>query len=184
MIRLLRRPFNTGHRFDSTAAYNLGHPRKEEKAPGGGPYEGETSVRQVDVVGAVIANGVGEILCAQRSPEMGHGGLWEFPGGKIEPGETPAESLRREIQEELGCEITVGEQVADVTYAYPELAIRLITYHARLMEGQPTPREHAELRWLPVTELDDLDWAPADVPTVQRLQQEEGAGHRSTGFSG
>ncbi|HEY8347406.1 MAG TPA: (deoxy)nucleoside triphosphate pyrophosphohydrolase [Symbiobacteriaceae bacterium] len=129
-------------------------------------------MRQIDVVGAVIENEAGHILCARRSPHMAQGGLWEFPGGKIEAGESPAESLRREIREELGCEITVGPQVADVTYAYPDRVVRLITYRARLVSGQPTPREHAELRWLPPGELHRLTWAPADLPTVRRLQEE------------
>lgn len=129
-------------------------------------------MKQINVVGAVIQNQAGEILCARRSQKMAHGGLWEFPGGKIEPHETPEESLQREIREELGCDIAVGQQVADVTYCYPNQAVRLITYRARLLRGQPTPREHAELRWLPVDQLGDLEWSPADLPTVRRLQAE------------
>jgi len=128
-------------------------------------------VEQINVVGAVIQNQAGEVLCAKRSPKMAQGGLWEFPGGKIEPNETPEESLQREIREELGCEIAVGPQVADITYTYPNQVVRLITYRARLMGGQPTPREHAELRWVPVPQLSALEWAPADVPTVRRLQE-------------
>ena len=128
-------------------------------------------MKQVDVVGAVIANEQGEILCAQRSGTMAQPGLWEFPGGKIEPGESPAESLKREIREELRCEIEVGDLVADITYPYPHLTVRLITYRARLVSGSPPPAEHARLAWLPVTELGGLDWAPADIPTVERLQR-------------
>jgi len=135
------------------------------------------AVRQVDVVGAVIENEAGEVLCARRSDAMGRGGLWEFPGGKIEPGESPEESLRREIREELGCEIAVGEQIAEAVHGYPDLVVRLITYRARLTGGLPEAREHAELRWVPVGRLGELEWAPADLPTVRRLQ-------RSTGFSG
>jgi len=127
-------------------------------------------MRQVDVVGAVIQNEAGEVLCARRAPGKAQGGLWEFPGGKIEPGERPEESLRREIREELGCDIAVGEQVVEATYRYPDVVVRLITFRARLTRGQPTPREHAELRWLPVADLSRLSWAPADLPTVARLQ--------------
>jgi len=101
---------------------------------------------------------------------MAHGGLWEFPGGKMEPGESPRESLRREIREELGCDIAVDEQVADVTHRYPDLVVRLITFRARLTGGRPTPREHAQLRWVPPAELSALAWSPADVPTVQQMQ--------------
>lgn len=128
-------------------------------------------MKQVDVVGAVIANEQGEILCAQRSESMAQPGLWEFPGGKIEPGESPAECLRREIREELRCEIAVGDLVADVTHPYPTVTVRLITYRARLTAGTPTPAEHARLVWLPVSELGSLTWAPADIPTVERLKQ-------------
>lgn len=129
-------------------------------------------MKQINVVGAVIQNSAGEVLCAKRSPQMAHGGLWEFPGGKMEPSETPEESLQREIREELGCDIAVGQQVVDVTYSYPNQVVRLITYRARLLHGQPTPREHAELRWLPIDQLGTLEWSPADLPTVRQLQAE------------
>ncbi len=126
-------------------------------------------MKRVDVVGAVIWNEAGEVLCALRSAQMAMPGLWEFPGGKIEPGEDPRETLRREIAEELGCVIEVGGQVADVTHAYPDLEVRLITFHARVVEGQPAPREHERLRWVRPEALGNLTWAPADLPTVDRL---------------
>lgn len=126
-------------------------------------------MKQVDVVGAVIVNEAGEVLCAQRSARMAQPGLWEFPGGKIEPGESPAQSLQREIREELGCEIAVGDLVADVLHPYPNITVRLITYKARLVSGTPVPAEHARLAWVPVAELGRLEWAPADIPTVERL---------------
>lgn len=129
-------------------------------------------MRQVDVVGAVIQNEAGEVLCARRAPGAAQGGLWEFPGGKIEPGERPEEALRREIREELGCDIAVGEVVAAATHRYPEIVVRLTTFRARLVRGQPASREHAELRWVPAADLARLDWAPADLPTVERLLAE------------
>ncbi len=136
-------------------------------------------MRQVDVVGAVIENEAGEVLCARRDPEMARGGLWEFPGGKIEPGERPEESLRREIREDLGCDIEVGAPVAEATHRYPDITVRLFTFRARLVGGQPKPREHAELRWVRMADLDQLDWAPADLPTVARLRAEaRGDGER------
>jgi len=133
-------------------------------------------VRRVDVVGAVIQNEAGEVLCARRAPGSARGGLWEFPGGKIEPGERPEEALRREIREELGCEIAVGELVAEATHRYPEIEVRLLTFRARLVAGRPVSREHAELRWVPLARLKELEWAPADLPTVARLQAEAVAG--------
>lgn len=126
-------------------------------------------MKHVDVVGAVIRNDAGEILCALRASGMSMAGLWEFPGGKIEPDETPAASLRREIREELGCEISVGDLIADVTHAYPNLEVHLMTYDAAITGGEPVAREHAELRWVAVADLPGLHWAPADIATVKRL---------------
>jgi 8-oxo-dGTP diphosphatase len=126
-------------------------------------------MKQVDVVGAVIRNDAGEVLCALRAPNMSMAGLWEFPGGKMEPHEAPAESLRREIREELGCEISVGDLVADVTHPYPNVIVHLMTYAATVVGGQPVAKEHAELRWVTPAALSALHWAPADIPTVKRL---------------
>lgn len=144
----------------------------EPRRPVPGPAKEKVLVKQIDVVGAVIRNQVGEVLCARRPLDKSQGGLWEFPGGKVEPGESQAESLQREIREELGCEIVVGQQIADVTYTYPNQVVRLTTYRARLLHGEPTPKEHLELRWLPVNQLGTLEWSPADLPTVRRLQRE------------
>jgi 8-oxo-dGTP diphosphatase len=96
-------------------------------------------------------------------------GLWEFPGGKIEPAEVPEETLRREIREELDCVIQVGAMVADTTYQYPNLIVRLMTFYAAVIQGEPTPSEHEKLVWLPRTQLSELNWAPADIPTVEKL---------------
>jgi len=126
-------------------------------------------MKLVEVAGAVIFNDKNEILCAQRSPSMVLPGLWEFPGGKIEPGESQEECLVREIREELDCLIEVRERIADVTHQYPDVAVRLITFKARIMAGTPSPKEHARLVWLPPSELASLDWAPADMPTVRAL---------------
>jgi 8-oxo-dGTP diphosphatase len=130
-------------------------------------------MKKVDVVGAVIVNEKKEVLCALRSQNMSLPGLWEFPGGKIEPDETPEASLIREIQEELSCTIEVGELVADATYEYPTVIVRLITYTALIVDGQPTPNEHEKLVWLPVSELPTLEWAPADLPTIEILTSEK-----------
>lgn len=127
--------------------------------------------KKVRVVGAVIYNEQKQILCALRAPEMSNGGLWEFPGGKIEEGEQPEESLVREIQEELGCTIAVGDQVADIHHEYEKVIVNLLTYKAYIVEGQPYPFEHAQLKWVPLQELSSLNWAPADIPTVERLNK-------------
>ncbi|WP_124726880.1 (deoxy)nucleoside triphosphate pyrophosphohydrolase [Staphylospora marina] len=130
-------------------------------------------MKQVDVVGAVIRNESGDVLCALRSETMSMPNLWEFPGGKIDPGETPEETLVREIREELGCDIRVGNMVEDTLHDYPGVRVRLITYEATIIRGTPVPREHAELRWLPVSELETLNWAPADIPAVKKIVREQ-----------
>ena len=129
-------------------------------------------MKKIDVVGAVITNEKGEILCALRSQHMSLPGMWEFPGGKIEQGETPEESLVREIREELGCEIKVGDFISDDVYEYPTVAVRLITYFAKVISGTPVPKEHEKLEWVSEADLMKLEWAPADVPTVNKLMKD------------
>ncbi|MCP8968603.1 (deoxy)nucleoside triphosphate pyrophosphohydrolase [Ectobacillus ponti] len=128
----------------------------------------------VKVVGAVTYNESGEILCALRSPDMSLPNLWEFPGGKIEEGEQPEETLVREIQEELDCTVDVYELIADVVHEYPNIIVNLLTYRTKIVSGTPTAKEHAELRWVPLAELHTLEWAPADVPTIEALQHYNG----------
>ncbi|MFD2368856.1 8-oxo-dGTP diphosphatase MutT [Brevibacillus sp. GCM10020057] len=129
-------------------------------------------MKKVDVVGAVITNEEGKILCALRSQQMSLPGMWEFPGGKIEQGETPEETLVREIQEELGCTIQVGEFITDDVYEYPTVAVRLITYFAKVVSGTPVAKEHEKLEWVDYEGLMKLEWAPADLPTIKKLMKE------------
>lgn len=126
--------------------------------------------KTVRVVGAVIYNEQNEILCTLRSPEMSLPNLWEFPGGKIEEGENPEESLVREIQEELECTIEVYEKIEEVHHEYPNVNVNLLTYKAKIIEGEPKAKEHAELKWVPIQELHTLEWASADIPTVEALK--------------
>lgn len=130
-------------------------------------------MKQVHVVGAVIENEQGEILCALRSEQMTLPNVWEFPGGKIEQGESKEQALIREIQEELGCTIAVFEQVADTTHTYEQVIVRLETFLAKITKGQPTLSEHAEMRWVKRANLKDLNWAPADIPAIECLMQQE-----------
>lgn len=116
------------------------------------------------VVGAAIAH-EGLVLCARRGTGP-LAGLWEFPGGKVEQGETPQEALRREVAEELGCRIEVGEEIATAAHCYPFGTVQLTTYACILTEGTPTASEHEDLRWLAPSDLRTLDWAPVDLPTV------------------
>jgi 8-oxo-dGTP diphosphatase len=116
------------------------------------------------VGGAVFA--AGRCLVAQRSAVMSAPNKWEFPGGKVEPGETPAEALVRELFEELAIEVRVGERLGRGRASSGRLVIVLDVYAVELLSGTPTPREHASVRWLRAEELAALDWADADVPIV------------------
>ncbi|KWU58971.1 DNA mismatch repair protein MutT [Bacillus mycoides] len=122
--------------------------------------------KKVSVVGAVIFNEKNEILCALRSPKMSLPNYWEFPGGKINEGEMPQEALVREIKEELGCLIAVGEKIEEVDHEYENIIVHLATYKAYIESGIPKALEHAELIWVHVNNLLGLKWAPADLPTV------------------
>lgn len=128
--------------------------------------------KHVQVVGAVIRNHRNEILCALRSSKMSLSNLWEFPGGKIELHETPSQSLIREINEELKCNIKVKHLVEKTTYEYDAIIVTLHTFEAEIVTGEPIAVEHAELRWVSVSDLDQLEWAPADIPTVEYIKKE------------
>ncbi|MFC7619850.1 (deoxy)nucleoside triphosphate pyrophosphohydrolase [Microlunatus sp. GCM10028923] len=125
-------------------------------------------IKQIDVVGAVVIR-EGKVLCAQRGPGGALAGLWEFPGGKIETGETAREALEREIREELCCDITVGDEVTTTVHDYDFGRVTLTTYFSDLISGDVRLTEHSDVRWLEPRSLADLDWAPADLPAVERV---------------
>lgn len=127
--------------------------------------------KRINVVGAVLVDGT-RILAAQRGPEMSLAGMWEFPGGKIESGETPKQALQRELQEELNCSASIGEKVATTEYEYDFGIVILTTYYATLDQGEIHLTEHAEVRWVEATELNTLEWAPADIPAVEVVMED------------
>ena len=92
---------------------------------------------------------------------------WEFPGGKIEPGETASEALKRELQEELDIEVRVGDKVAIVEHQYPDFVIRMDAFRCTLVGTQPVLKEHVEMKWCTLEDLRELDWAPADIPIMK-----------------
>ncbi len=117
------------------------------------------------VVGAAIFDAAGRLLAAQRAAPARYAGLWEFPGGKVEAGEAPAEALVRECREELAVEIEVGTLVGQAGIDIGVLQI----YRATIVSGRPQSREHQALRWLAPHELDDVPWIAADRPLVRLL---------------
>ncbi|WBC11861.1 (deoxy)nucleoside triphosphate pyrophosphohydrolase [Micromonospora sp. WMMA1947] len=121
------------------------------------------------VVGAAIIEG-GRVLACERSAPPEVAGRWEFPGGKVEPGEAETDALARECVEELGVRVAIGARVGrDVRMAHGRSVLRV--YAARLLHGdEPKALEHADLRWLSAADLDSVDWLPADVPIVAALR--------------
>jgi 8-oxo-dGTP diphosphatase len=126
----------------------------------------------IRVVGAIIEDDERRILCALRSEQMSMPNLWEFPGGKVDGDEDEPTALRREIQEELGCQIEVGTRFDDVVHEYDSIIVRLVTYKCRITAGVPVATEHAALVWLARPYLNSITWAPADLPTIEKLMGE------------
>ena len=128
----------------------------------------------IRVVAAVIKaeNKQGQpiIFATQRGYGEFKGG-WEFPGGKIEPGETPQEALKREIQEELDTKIKVGSLIDTIEYDYPTFHLSMDCFLAEIESGSLVLKEHEAARWLTREELDSVDWLPADVLLIDTLKQ-------------
>lgn len=121
----------------------------------------------IPVVAAVVVRGERVLLCQRHDGEH-LPLLWEFPGGKIDPGETPEEALVRELREELGVAAKVGAEVADILHHYPEKTVRLRFYRAHI-EGEPTPHVHRAIEWVPLGELSEYAAPPPNGRVIQRL---------------
>lgn len=132
-------------------------------------------MKTIRVVAAVIRaknqDGNPMIFATQR----GYGDLkggWEFPGGKIEAGETPQEALQREIQEELDTKITVGELIDTIEYQYPTFHLSMDCYWCEIITGDLVLKEHEAAKWLTREQLGDVDWLPADMKLIGKLQEQ------------
>ncbi len=124
--------------------------------------------RVVEVVAALILNEAGEVL-AVKCPVHKHGGGWEFPGGKIEPGEAPQAAVAREIAEELGLQVQVGDLLHTVEWDYPAFHLSMRCYLCRIKGGKMQLHEHTEARWLNAAALHSVPWLPADVDILPHL---------------
>ncbi len=119
---------------------------------------------------AVIWNQKGEIIIDRRPPKGIMGGLWEFPGGKIELGETVEECIKREIEEELGIEIEVGSHLITIDHIYTHLHVTLIVHHCRHLSGIPQPLECDEIRAVSLDELEEFDFPEANQKIIAALK--------------
>lgn len=126
------------------------------------------------IVAAAVILGSGRVLLSQRKAGTHLAGAWEFPGGKVEPGEDPRAALARELEEELGITADVGAPVEVTFHAYPEKSVLLLFFEASLREGSPEPRavDVAAVKWAALDELRDEDFPPADVAVLARVRQQ------------
>lgn len=128
------------------------------------------SKKVINVVAAAIEKD-GLIFCAQRPEGKSLAGFWEFPGGKLEEGETPEEALIREIKEEFDSEIEIISYLNEASYEYDFGIVTMKTYLSKLISGDLELLEHQDSKWLPVDRLKELNWAPVDIPAVECLQK-------------
>ena len=125
-------------------------------------------MKTIQVVAAIIVE-EGRLFATQR----GYGDFkdyWEFPGGKIEPGETPEEALRREILEELDTHVEVGDLLTIVEYDYPQFHLKLHCFRCRIIDGQLLLKEHEDAVWIELDRLEELNWLPADLQILSLLE--------------
>lgn len=124
-----------------------------------------------EVVAALIWEKDRFLIC-QRPAQKARGMLWEFVGGKVEPGETKRQALRRECMEELGIEVSVGTVFMEVTHEYPDLTVHLTLFHTSIIRGTPKLLEHQDLRWIMPEQMDDYAFCPADEVILNKIRQQ------------
>lgn len=125
-----------------------------------------------EVVAALIRDG-GRFMICRRPAHKARGLLWEFVGGKMEPGETKRDALIRECREEIGVGIEVRDVYFDVVHEYPDILIHLTLFNAVITEGEPKLLEHSEIRWITPVEIPLYEFCPADADILRKLSDEE-----------
>ncbi len=125
-------------------------------------------LKTVEVVAGLVVDACGRVLATRCAPHR-HGGDWEFPGGKLEAGETPAQAVQRELAEELAIQVEAGELLQTVEWDYPTFHLRMHCIICRPVAGTIQLREHTDARWLGADELYTPDWLPADVVVLDTL---------------
>jgi len=128
-----------------------------------------------DVVAALIWDDNRFMIC-QRPAHKARGLLWEFVGGKVEPGETGEQALIRECHEEIDVTLSVGDIFMEVVHEYPDITVRLVLYNAVIAEGTPKMLEHNDIRWITVEEIPEYPFCPADKEILERLTTLKGGG--------
>ncbi len=131
--------------------------------------------RKITEVVAALIWEEGKFMICQRPAHKARGLLWEFVGGKVEPGETKPQALIRECREELAVELEVGEIFMEVLHEYPDLLVRLTLFNATIAAGEPRKLEHNDIQWIAPSQIEDFDFCPADEDILERIKAEYGA---------
>ncbi len=128
-------------------------------------------MKHIEVAAAVFIS-KGSVFCAQRKDSGELARKWEFPGGKLEKDETPEQALKREIREELLIEIEIEEHLTTVVaYPYKTFTLTMHAYFCKILSGEITLTEHLDSTWIPLDDIDSLDWAAADIPIIEKLKE-------------
>ena len=138
-----------------------------------GEWNAESGRRMTEVVAALVWDGDRFMIC-QRPEHKARGLLWEFVGGKVEPGETKEEALVRECREELDVTLRVGKVFMEVVHEYPDITVHLTLFHAEITEGAPRLLEHRDLRWITTAEIPQYEFCPADEEILAALKEYRG----------